>query len=312
MPALLPPGPAASAAPAADSPPTARRLRVATYNIHKGVRGVGPGRRLEIHNLSRAVAAFEADLVALQEVRLFHHREAARFQRRGLEWPADGQAAFLAPAGYAVAYRTNAVTRHGEHGNALLSRWPIGDVAHHDVSDHRFEQRGLLHVPVDWAGQVLHVVVAHFGLVHASRVRQVERLASYLAAEVPAQAPLLVAGDFNDWGERLDAPMRRIGLARAAAPKPSDEPAVAAAKQAGLRMAAHRHPSTFPALAPVFALDRVYLRGLHCSATQVPRGAGWRRWSDHLPLIVDLEIASGPSSAGGQPAAASACPGVRP
>ena len=27
------------------------RLRVATYNIHKGVRGMGPGKRLEIHNL---------------------------------------------------------------------------------------------------------------------------------------------------------------------------------------------------------------------------------------------------------------------
>jgi endonuclease/exonuclease/phosphatase family metal-dependent hydrolase len=49
------------------------------------------------------------------------------------------------------------------------------------------------------------------------------------------------------------------------------------------------HKPTFPALAPVFALDRVYLRGLQCRSTQVPRGAGWRRWSDHLPLLVELE-----------------------
>jgi endonuclease/exonuclease/phosphatase family metal-dependent hydrolase len=68
-----------------------------------------------------------------------------------------------------VAYRTNAITRHGEHGNALLSRWPLGDVGHHDVSDHRFEQRGLLHVPVQWNGVTVHAVVVHFGLVHASR-----------------------------------------------------------------------------------------------------------------------------------------------
>ncbi len=27
-----------------------RTLRVATYNIHKGVQGIGPIRRLEIHN----------------------------------------------------------------------------------------------------------------------------------------------------------------------------------------------------------------------------------------------------------------------
>ena len=44
------------------------------------------------------------------------------------------------------------MTRYGEHGNALLSRWPLGDIGHHDVSDHRFEQRGLLHVPVRWSG----------------------------------------------------------------------------------------------------------------------------------------------------------------
>ena len=43
-------------------------LRVATYNIHKGVRGVGPRRRLEIHNLVLGIEALDADLVFLQEV----------------------------------------------------------------------------------------------------------------------------------------------------------------------------------------------------------------------------------------------------
>ena len=123
-------------------------MLVATYNIHKGVRGLGPLKRLEIHNLGLGVEALDADLVFLQEVRLFHHREARQFERTWFGWPEQGQAEFLAPDGYEVAYRTNAVTRHGEHGNALLSRYPIGDIGHHDVSDHRFEQRGLLHVPV--------------------------------------------------------------------------------------------------------------------------------------------------------------------
>ena len=44
-------------------------LRVATYNIHKGVRGVGPSKRLEIHNLVLGIEALDADLVFLQEVR---------------------------------------------------------------------------------------------------------------------------------------------------------------------------------------------------------------------------------------------------
>jgi endonuclease/exonuclease/phosphatase family metal-dependent hydrolase len=256
----------------AHGPARAGRLRVATYNIHKGVRGVGPGKRLEIHNLERGIQALEADIVCLQEVRLFHHREARRFQRTHQGWPAGGQADFLAPEGFEVAYRTNAVTRHGEHGNALLSRWPLGEIGHHDVSDHRFEQRGLLHVPVAWGGETVHVVVAHFGLVHASRVRQVERLAAMLREEVPVHEPLLVAGDFNDWGERLDAPMTRIGLHRA-----------------GARADARPGPATFPARVPVFALDRVYVRGFRCEAALVPRGMAWARMSDHLPLVVELE-----------------------
>ena len=250
-------------------------LRVATYNIHKGVRGVGPGKRLEIHNLGLAVEALDADVVCLQEVRLFHHREARRFNHTWFGWPEGGQADFLAPEGYEVAYRTNAVTRHGEHGNALLSRWPLGEIGHHDVSDHRFEQRGLLHVQVRWAGTPVHVIVAHFGLVHSSRVRQVERLGRYMARAVPGDVPVLVAGDFNDWSERLDAPMAAIGLSRAIVP--------VTGQPSGRR-------ATFPALAPVFALDRVYLRGLHCRSLQVPRGANWARLSDHLPLLAEVEL----------------------
>ena len=250
-------------------------LRVATYNIHKGVRGVGPRKRLEIHNLGLGIEALDADVVCLQEVRLFNHRDARRFDHTWFGWPDQGQAEFLAPEGYASAYRTNAITRDGEHGNALLSRWPLGDVGHQDVSDHRFEQRGLLHVPVDWNGTRVHVVVAHFGLIHASRVRQVVRLGQYLDHAVPRDEPLLVAGDFNDWGERLDLPMReRCGLHRAKAPPGAPDQRL-----------------TFPSRVPVFGLDRVYVRGLRCRATVVPRGTAWARMSDHLPLLVDLELA---------------------
>ena len=245
------------------------RLRVATYNIHKGVRGVGPRKRLEIHNLVLGIEALDADLVYLQEVRSFHHREARRFPDTHIGWPRMPQADYLAPDGYAVAYRTNAVTRHGEHGNALLARWPLGDIGHHDVSDHRFEQRGLLHVPVRWNDRTVHAIVAHLSLMHASRMRQVERIGAFIDAEVPAGEPLILAGDFNDWSEKLDAPMAELGLARAGLP--------------GVPT-----PRTFPSRIPVFALDRMYARGMHCVGTFVPRGTAWARMSDHLPLVAEF------------------------
>ena len=82
-------------------------LRIATYNIHKGVQGLGPRQRLEIHNLGHAIEQLDADIVCLQEVRKVHRRQQHQFTH----WPDLPQADFLAPEGYEAVYRTNAVTR---------------------------------------------------------------------------------------------------------------------------------------------------------------------------------------------------------
>lgn len=239
-------------------------VRVATYNIHKGVQGLGPVRRLEIHNLAHAVEQFDADIVCLQEVRS-HHR---KFERYFTRWPELDQAGYLSPEGYEAVYRTNAFTRHGEHGNALLSRWPVLGVGHADVSDHRFEQRGLLHAQLLVDGTDVHVVVVHLGLIHASRERQVQRLGQFIAREVPASAPLIVAGDFNDWSAQLLKPMAALDLRTFE----------------GIRL------PTYPARLPLLHLDRIFVRGLRPVSAHVPHGAAWRRMSDHLPLIADLEL----------------------
>ena len=239
-------------------------LRVATYNIHKGVQGLGPRRRLEIHNLGLAVEQIDADIVCLQEVRKMHRREAQHFTR----WPALTQAEFLAPEGYEAVYQTNAVTRFGEHGNALLSRWPVIDHQHEDMSDHRFEQRGLLHVEVSIDGRTVHVIVVHLGLIPASRTRQVAQIKRFIEREVPAQAPLLVAGDFNDWGVQIN---RMMGAA-------------------DLIAYGDGRNATYPSRLPVVQFDHIYSRGLKPLGLLIPRGRAWWRMSDHLPLIAEFEI----------------------
>jgi endonuclease/exonuclease/phosphatase family metal-dependent hydrolase len=240
-------------------------LRVATYNIHKGVQGIGPSRRLEIHNLGHAVEQLDADIVCLQEVRKLHRREAQHFPH----WPEMPQADFLAPEGYTAIYRTNALTRHGEHGNAMLSRWPVIAHQHEDMSDHRFEQRGLLHSEVMFHGVAVHVLVVHLGLIKASRVRQLAQLVRFIEREISVDAPVIVAGDFNDWGTTVRSVLGTAGL-------------VAFESE---RM------STFPSRLPVVQLDYVYARGLKPLSLQVPRGRIWGRMSDHLPLIADFELA---------------------
>jgi endonuclease/exonuclease/phosphatase family metal-dependent hydrolase len=239
-----------------------KTFKVATYNIHKGVQGLGLARRLEIHNLGHAVEQFDADIVCLQEVRAFNHRHARRFAR----WPTLGQADFLAPEGYTPVYRTNAITRDGEHGNALLSRWPVLTHSHENMSDHRFEQRGLLHVALRVQEREVHVVVVHLGLLPASRVRQIKQLHDYIAREVPVDMPLLVAGDFNDWGSTITRMMSGVGL--------HTNHATSA--------------PTYPSRLPLVQLDHVYARGVHIVGTHVPKGGIWGRMSDHLPLLVEL------------------------
>ena len=239
-------------------------LRVATYNIHKGVQGIGPVRRLEIHNLGHAVEQLDADIVLLQEVRKLHRREERYFTR----WPELPQAEFLCPEGYRAVYQTNAVTRHGEHGNALLSRWPIISHGHEDMSDHRFEQRGLLHVELLVHDQPVHVIVLHLGLIAGSRTRQVDQLRQYIEREVPRRRPLLVGGDFNDWGAKLRPALQAIGL----------------------RDHQGERQWTYPARLPLAQLDFVYARGLRPMKVEIPRGRIWWRMSDHLPLIAEFGV----------------------
>ncbi|WP_027016155.1 endonuclease/exonuclease/phosphatase family protein [Comamonas composti] len=240
-------------------------LRVATYNIHKGVQGLGPVRRLEIHNLGLAVEQLDADIVCLQEVRKMNHKEAAYFER----WPEVPQAEYLAPLGYESVYQTNAYTRHGEHGNALLTRWPVVGHQHEDISDHRFEQRGLLHVELDIMGRRVHSIVVHLGLIAGSRLRQIAQIHRFIEREVPPDAPLVVAGDFNDWGNEIKRMLAGFGL---------------------FEFEGARDVFTYPSRLPLAQLDHIYVRGLRPLGLYVPQGRIWWRMSDHLPLIAEFQL----------------------
>jgi endonuclease/exonuclease/phosphatase family metal-dependent hydrolase len=215
-----------------------------------------------------AVEQFDADIVCLQEVRSVNRKEAGYFTR----WPELPQADYLAPEGYEAVYRTNAHTRHGEHGNALLSRWPVISHQHEDMSDHRFEQRGLLHSEVLVQDASVHVIVVHLGLIAASRARQLVQLSKFIEREIPKKATLLVAGDFN-------SPVAPVKWAQEAMKT-----------RANAKVHVPERTPTFPSRLPLVQLDHVFARHAQLKSSHVPRGAIWSRMSDHLPLIVDFAL----------------------
>ena len=283
-------------------------LRVATYNIHKGVlrEYFGLQHFATIHELRTRLHALDADLIFLQEVLGRHDRHAKRFA----QWPAERQDQYLARSPtlqdtFQSAYGRNATYLHGDHGNALLSRYRIVREHHLDISDHVLEKRGVLHCEVAVGSLQVHCFVVHLGLLARSRRRQVEALADWIEASVGPDEPLLVAGDFNDWRDELTEVLhRRLGVTEVFGEmRPRNTPARRVAERLNARLAGsgfsldpERLPivrrvdpaRTYPALIPWLKMDRIYQRGFRVTEARVLRGPGWARLSDHSPLIATL------------------------
>ena len=179
-------------------------VRVLTVNVHKGYTALR--RRFMLHELREAVRAVGGDLVFLQEVigsarTIPRRRMAQRRARRRTtnSWPTR--------SGREHAYGRNAVIDGRDHGNALLSRFPIIGFTNHDVSQPGDEARGLLHCVMlpDGGGQLLHAICVHLGLRESHRRRQLDRLLACCEREVPAEC----AADRGRRLQRLARPRRR-------------------------------------------------------------------------------------------------------
>lgn len=242
-------------------------LTVVTYNIHKGFSALN--RRLVVHEIRERLHSLSPDVVFLQEVQGAHQRHS----RRHLAWPAAGQHEFLAHEGGHSAYGLNASYQDGHHGNAILSRFPIAAAHNVDISHHSLENRGLLHCQVSVPGwlEPLHCINVHLGLWARSRRLQLEWLCHRIREEVPAKAPLVVAGDFNDWRGAATAILaHELGLVEV------------------FEQSAGRHARSFPARLPFLTLDRIYVRELQVGETRRLAGGPWSRLSDHAALAARL------------------------
>ncbi|WP_291013182.1 endonuclease/exonuclease/phosphatase family protein [Hydrogenophaga sp.] len=242
-----------------------RPLRVLTLNIHRGFNAFN--RRFVLHELRDAVRAEGSDLVFLQEVGGGSVPAGAADIGAHYEFLAD-------EIWHDRAYGRNAVAEGQDHGNAVLSRLPVLRSYNHDVSLPGVEPRGVLHCVLARPARQpeLHVMCVHLGLSEAHRSHQLARLCEVIRHSVPADATLVVAGDFNDWRARADSLLAPCGLIEV------------------FRQAHGRHARSFPARMPLLPLDRIYVRGTAAHRPlRLPRQP-WARLSDHAPLAAEIDL----------------------
>lgn len=244
-------------------------LKVLTLNLHKGFSHFG--RRFVLHELRDAIRSISADIVFLQEVLGEHEIHATRHEN----WPDEAQYEFLADSIWDnYAYGKNAVYPSGHHGNALLSKFPILDYRNRDISQVGAENRGLLHAELEapgW-GERLHAICVHLGLTEQHRTEQLARLAGIVNRNIPDDAGVIVAGDFNDWRNRANGILSEgAGLVEAF----SD--------------ARGKSARTYPAPLPLLRLDRIYTRNLEVRDPQVLSHRPWSRLSDHAALVAEID-----------------------
>jgi endonuclease/exonuclease/phosphatase family metal-dependent hydrolase len=225
----------------------------------------GADGRRDAERIARVIEELRPDVVGLQEVGVPELPPGT----------ADPAALLGALTGMRSAFGPTTPQRRGfAYGNAVLSRHPIQATRNYDLSVPRREPRGCLRADVEIDQAVVHFFAAHLGLHWRERRRQAAQL---LSADILRDAalahPLVLVGDFNSLSNRSAVPrwLRR--------------------QLVDCALAVRNEAPTFPTLFPLLRLDRCFVdSAFRVESVEVHRSPLARRASDHLPLVVELEL----------------------
>ena len=263
------------------------RLRVVSWNVHGCV---GTDGKFTPERTADVLRALAPDVAMLQEVG----------DNRGIHPPIDQAMTLATSLGLHCAIGITMPREPYGYGNCTLSRWPILDSETVDLSYPMREPRACLRAIVGPSGDEalrLTTLNVHLGLGASERRYQLGRiLESLLAGQAVEQVrhhrrfpwlwrwrradvdklatlpePLVLAGDFNDFP-----------------PGPVTRTLANRLSDVGAHIAGR---ATWPSRRPLLRLDRVYTsRALGVTEVSVARTPLVRVASDHLPLVVDVDL----------------------
>lgn len=233
-------------------------LKVASYNIHKGI---GLDRRRDPQRVLDVLHEIDADVVALQEA------DRRFFERRAVIEPSllAGEGCDFCHVSFDM--RPKSI---GWHGNAILVKKALSIRHAEPLYLDALEPRGAVLAEVNTPVGPVRVVGMHLDLTGLYRQRQVAHLAEMLL-ERSKPMPTIIMGDTNEW--------RSTGGTFALLPE---------------RLSLVRCGPSFHTRRPRLELDRIIVSdhlepvdsGVHVSATA-------KRASDHLPVWAVLAARGG-------------------
>ncbi len=230
--------------------------RIVTYNIHSGI---GRDKKHDYKRIGQFLANSGADVVLLQEM---DTRPSERNTAQDVKDICAENTFKLIPS---PAIRES----DGWYGNAILTRFDV--LAHDtlDVSQNGRQPRNVQIVELKTEKTPLTVVNTHKGLKKLERRSQFSLLHEHLSSRMKEkQIPLVLAGDFNEWQFFSKA-----------------------FKALNELLLQQKVGATFPSHFPVFALDRVWVSDdIKVKACRKLKNAKTRILSDHLPVLVDIEL----------------------
>lgn len=240
-----------------------------TYNVH---RCIGPGGRDSIPDIMSVCRDAAADIIALQEL------DAPETDGDEGAHHARDLASHL---GMELLFCRTFRRGVGYYGHALLSRHPLElkRVTTFASPQAGAEPRGAI-----WArttleqGATLDVISTHLGVRRNERGMQSKELVGKAwLGNAELLTPHLLCGDLNALPSAVTYRRFAAGL-----------------RDAQRSLKRHIPRATFPSRLPLLRLDHVFIsRDLAVRSVSVPWNRRSRAASDHLPLIVELEVRRG-------------------
>ena len=148
---------------------TSRRIRIATYNVHK-CRGLD--RRVSPERIAEVIKEIDPDVVAIQEILDVQDGRPEFDQARRIAAQVNG---------YHTCFGENRSLHGGRYGNMTLSRLPVQLCRNYDVTWRKRERRGCLRTDLQVSDSaVLHIFNVHLGTGFVERRHQVRRRLPWL------------------------------------------------------------------------------------------------------------------------------------